>query len=124
MQLPRQAHGEIADVDHLLDFAEAFGDDLADLDRDEAAQIRLGGAQLLSEEADELAPPRRGNLAPFVERRLGAAYRPFDIRARRFHHMGDHFPGDWRSAGETALPQPAARDAEAVEDGARLLGRR
>ena len=42
VQLPRKANGEIADVDHLLDFAEALGKDLACLDRHQPAEI--GGA--------------------------------------------------------------------------------
>ena len=37
-ELAGEAGGEGADVDHLLDFAEAFGEDLAGFDGDEAAQ--------------------------------------------------------------------------------------
>src|SRR6266478_6296793 len=33
VELPGKTRGEVADVDHLLDFAETFGLDLADLDR-------------------------------------------------------------------------------------------
>jgi hypothetical protein len=33
----RETDGEIADVDHLLHFAEAFGQDLASLDGDQSA---------------------------------------------------------------------------------------
>ena len=58
VELARQADGEVADVDHLLHFAEAFGDDLAGLERDQPAEIVLGGAQLLAEQAHELAAAR------------------------------------------------------------------
>ena len=74
VQLPRQADGEIADVDHLLHFAEALGDDLADLEGHERAQGFLRGAQFLAEQAHEFAPPRRRNVAPGEE--------SFDGRAR------------------------------------------
>ena len=60
VQLPRQADGEIADVDHLLHFAEALGDDLADLERDQRAERLLRGAQFLAKQAHELAPPGAG----------------------------------------------------------------
>ncbi len=48
VQLARQAHREVADVDHFLDLAEAFRGNLADLDRDEPAEGLLVGAQLLT----------------------------------------------------------------------------
>ena len=38
VQLAREADGEVADVDHLLHFAEALGDDLADLERHQRPQ--------------------------------------------------------------------------------------
>ena len=60
VQLPRQADGEIADVDHLLHFAQALRDDLADLERDERAERLLRGAQLLAEQTHELAAPGAG----------------------------------------------------------------
>ena len=58
MQLPREADGEIADVDHLLHFAQALGDDLADLERHQRAERLLRGAQFFSQQAHE--SPRRG----------------------------------------------------------------
>ncbi len=57
VKLPRQADGEIADVDHLLHLAAAFGRDLAGLDRDQAAERILRGAQIL---AEQRGPARRG----------------------------------------------------------------
>src|SRR5699024_12006436 len=43
-------YGEVADVDHLLDLAQALRGDLADLDRDQPAERLLVGAQLLAEQ--------------------------------------------------------------------------
>jgi hypothetical protein len=68
MQLARQADREVADVDHLLNFAETFGEDFTDLDRDEAAERLLVGAQLLTEEADELPAMGRRHIAPDEKR--------------------------------------------------------
>src|SRR5262245_62206705 len=64
MQLARQADREVTDVDHLLNFAETFGEDFADLDRDEAAERLLVGAQLLAKEPNKLPTMRRGHIAP------------------------------------------------------------
>ena len=58
VQLARQADGELADVDHLLDLAEAFGADLAGLDRDQLAELGLVLTEQLTEPAHEL--PRTG----------------------------------------------------------------
>ena len=68
VELARQADREVADVDHLLHFAEAFLEDLARLRGDQAAERRLARAQLLAEQADQLAALRRRHAAPGVER--------------------------------------------------------
>src|SRR5262249_59455411 len=52
IELARQSDGEVANVDHLLNLAEAFGDDLADLDGHETAKCFLVHPQLLSEQAE------------------------------------------------------------------------
>ncbi len=41
VELAREADGEIGDVDHLLHFAQALGQDLAHFERDQRAQILL-----------------------------------------------------------------------------------
>ena len=64
IELARKTDGEVADVDHLLDLAEALLDDLAALDRDEARQRFFGRPKLFAEKADEIAPARRGNRSP------------------------------------------------------------
>ena len=66
-ELAREAGGEGADVDHLLDFAEAFGEDLAGFEGDEAAEGVDVGAELFAEEADEFAAFGCGDVAPGFE---------------------------------------------------------
>ena len=76
VELARQADREVADVDHLLDFAEALLDDLAGFERDQswrAARLRL--AQLFAEQPHQLAAARRRHRPPFEEGRGGAAPR-------------------------------------------------
>ncbi len=46
----RLADGEVGDVDHFLHFAQAFGEDLAVLERDQRAEIVLVTAQLLAQQ--------------------------------------------------------------------------
>ena len=64
VELPRQADGEVADVDHLLHFAVALGADLAHLERDQIAERLLQLAQRLAEIAHQLAALRRRPFAP------------------------------------------------------------
>ena len=72
VHLPRKAAGKIADVDHLLHFAFALGDDLAHLGRDQHAEFVLELAQLHAELADKFAALWSGDLAPLDERLVGA----------------------------------------------------
>jgi hypothetical protein len=58
VELARQADREVADVDHFLHFARAFGRDLAGLQRDEAAQVALGARS--SSPSSRTSSPRRG----------------------------------------------------------------
>ena len=78
IKLARQADREVADVDHLLDFAEAFLDDLAGLQRHQPGQRLLGGAQFLAKQPNQFAAARRRNHAPGAGR-----LRPRARRLRR-----------------------------------------
>jgi hypothetical protein len=69
----RQAHRVVGDVDHLLDFAVALGLDLADLERDQAAERVLVLAQGLGDQAHRFAPTRGGQGAPGSPGNPGAA---------------------------------------------------
>ena len=98
VQLPRQADGELADVDHLLHLAEGLGGDLARLDGHQRGEIVL----VLDE---QLAEPRHQRAAHRCRRRA-----PRGERLRRFGNgrigllrcgLGDgeqHVAGD-RGAG-------------------------
>ena len=72
VELPREPDREVADVDHLLNLAQPLLRDLPDLERDERAERLLLAAELLAEEAHELAAPRRGDVAPRLEGGDGA----------------------------------------------------
>ena len=112
VELARQADGEIADVDHLLHFAQAFRGDLADLDRNEPAERGLGGAQFLAEQADQFAALRRRHGTPFEE----GLMRRFDRRLRlgngMFPEFADFLAGDRRGDGKRAAVIAAGIDAE------------
>lgn len=64
VELAGQPHRVVADVNHLLNFAETFRADLADFQRDEVREIGLVLAQFVSETADEFSAARRGRLTP------------------------------------------------------------
>ena len=64
VELARQPNRKIADVDHLLHFAQSFLQDLAALDRDETAERRLRTSQLLAETTHEFATLRCWDQAP------------------------------------------------------------
>src|SRR6185437_1550386 len=83
VELAREADSEIADIDHLLHFAEAFLQDLAGLDRDETAELGLVRAQGLAEAAHQLAAPWRRHTAPAEEGAMRRADRALHIGARR-----------------------------------------
>ena len=89
VELARQADREVADVDHLLHFAEAFLQDLAGLEGDQRAERLLVRAQLLAEAADQLAAlaapaPRaaRGTLRARARSRRPARAAPSRAHAR------------------------------------------
>ncbi|MNI17223.1 hypothetical protein D3C73_705880 [compost metagenome] len=67
IELAGKTNREIADVDHFLHFAETFGGYLADLDRNETAERRLGAAQFLAEQADQFAALGCRHKTPFEE---------------------------------------------------------
>ncbi len=103
VELARQADREIADVDHLLHFAEAFGGDLADFQRDEAAERVFVGAQLLAKQAHEFAAPRSRDVAPVLEggaeRAISAAGSRVSWTAARCRAVDGGADGE-RAAGE------------------------
>ena len=100
VELTRQSHGEIADVDHLLDLALTLGFDLAHLERDQRAECLFLLAQLVAELTNDLATMRRRDLSPHEEGSLRTIH---DSVVLRF--------GDLSDAGNT-LAVDGARDVE------------
>ena len=88
VELAREADREVADVDHLLHLAEALLRDLPDLERDERAERVLLAAELLAEQAHELAAPRRRHVAPGRRRRRRRGRRRRRCRRRRCARPG------------------------------------
>ncbi len=132
VELPRQADGEVADVDHLLHFAVALRADLAHLEADEIAQRLLGGAQRLAEVAHELAALGRRRLAPRAEAGAGGRGHAVVGLGRGQLHAGNRragrriVGGQHLGAGGEGPVGGAGRDAgvevgeaETLEDGAR-----
>ena len=76
VELARQPDGEVANIDHLLDLANALRCDLPRLKRHKPGEIILGGAQFLRENSHELPTPRRRDLAPSIKGLRGPAYAP------------------------------------------------
>src|SRR5439155_10540731 len=79
---PRLAYGEVANIDHLLHFAFAFGDDLSGLQRDQLTKLVFQFAQRVAETANGLAAHRSGRDAPFRKRFLRACDRLLVILVR------------------------------------------
>src|ERR1700733_14501728 len=60
VELAGKPHSEVANVDHLLDFAEAFRLDLAGLNGNEPAERALVGAKFFAKQPHEFAAPEQG----------------------------------------------------------------
>ena len=110
VELAREADGEIADVDHLLNLAEPLLVDLAAFERHQAAQRLLAGPQLLAEQPHEFAPARRRNAAPGLERGLRLA----DHRDHVGRLVRDE-PGERRTVDRRAHLQGPGFKAGGVE---------
>jgi hypothetical protein len=107
---------EIADINHLLHFAAAFGSDLAGLYHHQAAQLILGGAQLLAQEPDEFAAARRRNQAPSHKR----VHRIIDDFANRRRvsvlDIGNRSAGRRRTHDPGSFLKRTAIDAKVLKD--------
>jgi hypothetical protein len=93
VELAGEADGEVADVDHLLHLAQALGEDLAHLQRDQLPQRLLVRAQLLPELTDDLPAPRCGEHAPVLEGRRCLLHHPLVVLLARRAHAGDGLAG-------------------------------
>ncbi len=90
VQLARQPDREVADVDHLLHFAQPFLQDLAGFERDQLAEMLLVFAQHFAETPHHLAAHRRRHQGPAGLRHAGA----FDARIRIGQAAGRQMPED------------------------------
>ncbi len=115
IELARQAHGEVADVDHLLHLAQAFGRDLAGLQRHQQAQVILGGAQFFAQQAHQLATARGRNRAPGLEGGLRTGDGGRGLGRRRLGHGANDFAGDGRAHAQGAAGVCGARYAQALQ---------
>ena len=102
VQLARQADGIVANVDHFLHFALAFGDDLAGFERHQPGQRLLCDAQFLAEQADQFATPRGWHAAPRQKGGLRTRAGGGDVAGAGFHDRADAVAVDRRMAGERA----------------------
>jgi hypothetical protein len=115
IELPRQANGEIADVDHLLDFAKPFGGDLSDLDRHQPSERGLADAEFLTEQPDELAAFRSRDRPPLQERRVGFIDRASCAVRVGLADMGDDFARDGRAGRQRAAGMAQGVDTKLAE---------
>src|SRR4029079_11268272 len=116
VELAREAYREVADVDHLLHFAEALLQALAGLDAHEASQRGLGRAQLLAQQAHHLAAPRCGPVAPIEERLARLAPELRHLFARRHAQPAEVAAVDRRARHDVGAAPAAHVDAELVEE--------
>ena len=129
VELAREADREVADVDHFLHFARAFGRDLAGLQRDEAPEVALGGAQLFAEQAHQLAAARGRHAAPGLEGFVRAADGGGGFGRRGLRHLCDDLAADGRAHRQRAAGVGLDGHAEALQqlfdfggDGERSVG--
>src|SRR6266480_1198134 len=88
----RLADCEIADINHLLHFAFAFGDNFSGLERDELAELVFQVAQCVAKTANSVAAHRTRSRTPFQERFLSTRNRLVVIIIRCGTHTCDSPP--------------------------------
>ena len=108
VELARQADREVADVDHLLHFAEALRHDLAGLERDQRAE-RLLAAARSSSPSRRTSSPRRGAGTSRQPRNASTPARSRRPRRPRWSTcaMRDHLARDRRAHLEVAAAEAA-----------------
>jgi hypothetical protein len=117
MQLARQTHGEVADVDHLLHLAQPFGAHLAGLQRHQQAQGLLVLAQLLAQAAHQFAAHGGGHGAPLQEGGVRALDERLGLCAGVAGKLGVH-GAVARCAHAQALALPGGQvQAQLLQDG-------
>ena len=105
VDLAREPDCEVADVDHLLHFAEPLRNDLSGLEGHDRAERLLGGPEFVADEPHQFAPSRRRNEAPDREGAFGARDDRGHVGDRRLRRPGDLRPVDRRTDDERSLGQ-------------------
>ena len=77
--MTRQSDREVADVDHLLNFAQRLGANLSDFDLHEVGQGVLVSPKFVTQMTHDLSASRCGHRAPMSENRSGATHGIIDI---------------------------------------------
>jgi hypothetical protein len=116
MELAGETDCKVADVDHLLDLAEALGQDFASFDGDEMAESGLRGTQLLAENPNELPAPGRRKRSPCQECLPGASDRFGDPIGIRFFDVGNGLAGQRRAHDAFAALILIAMNAKTLEN--------
>src|SRR5438477_6777380 len=93
----RLADCEIADINHLLHFAFAFGDNFSGLERDELAELVFHFAQCVAKTANSVTAHRTRSGTPFQERFLSTRNRLVVIIIRCGTHTCDSPPVNRRN---------------------------
>ena len=112
VQLPRQAQGEVTNINHFLHFAQALGQDLADLDGDKTAKIRFVGAQFLGPKPHQLASFWGRNCPPIAKGTVRGVNSGDRDSWAVFGDLHQHFAGDRRMGGQGAFCQRDAKPRE------------
>ena len=89
VQLPRESHGEVADIDHLLHLAVPFGPNLPHLEADQIAERLLHLAQGVAQVTHEVSTFRGRHFAPPLKRRGRGTDHLVTGGFRGQHHTGD-----------------------------------
>lgn len=116
VDLARESDGEVADVDHFLNFAKALGNDLAGLQSHHRPQRLLRGAQLLAEQPHKFAAARRRHLAPSQKGGPGAGGDGRHFGQGRFGDARDIGAVDRRADRERSGPKRLAAQARTCEN--------
>ena len=121
IKLAGKADREIADIDHFLHFAEALGGNLARLQRDETAEIRLEGAQFFAKQPDQFTATGRRHIAPCLEGGIGPVDHGCDTLDRNGLEIRDLFTRHRAEGGHIAAGIKIAGNAHPVEQGRGFL---
>ncbi|MNL17667.1 hypothetical protein D3C87_1387710 [compost metagenome] len=121
VKLAGQTDREIANIDHLLHFAETFGRDLARFQRDEPTEICLEGAQFFAQKADQFATARSRHVAPNLEGGIGLVDHGCDTLDRNGLEACDLFTRYRAERRHIAAGIKIAGDAHSVEQGRGFL---